>query len=117
MANVEWDSAATPHKITIKIDAHQDGRTKLILHELMHYILHEDLDIVGNLSDDIEEAIAEGIGGLLWGYVDSDSRRTTWWRRALAEKLTPPSISINDPTRTSITSSPVSKKRVRSART
>lgn len=72
-----------PNNISITIDIHQDGAIRLVVHELVHFHLYEELTRWGNL----EETIVLGLENDLTELIESDPAQLMRWRLAIQKKL------------------------------
>lgn len=81
VADVEWIGDG-PRKI--RMDHHNDGLRPAALHELLHSVLDESLEMFDELCG--EETI-RGLERLLNERICKSRRRLAWWRKAIDGKL------------------------------
>jgi len=80
-AKIVWDRG--PPLITI--DAYSFGRVKAVMHELLHYVLREEMV---RYNETVEEIVIEGLTEyMLNGVVAKNTKRWKMWTKAIAGRV------------------------------
>jgi len=80
-AYIEW---AAGDKARVVVDPHEMGVKPALIHELLHHVLSDD---VGDLEDDLEEALVLAWEDVLTRHVNRSRYRVRWWREAIRRKV------------------------------
>lgn len=81
VADVEWVGDGLRK---IRVDHHNDGLRPAVLHELLHSVLDEPLEMFDEMC--VEETV-RGFERLLNERICKSRRRLAWWRQAIDGKL------------------------------
>lgn len=79
-ARVDWDPGTHPSNLRIQVDVDKDGAIRCVIHELLHVLLHDEM----NWADGaLEEVVVLALEEDLYEYVKKSPRRITGWRKAI----------------------------------
>lgn len=79
-AMVGWSN----ERVIVIVDRDLGTVISNVIHELLHVVLHEDLE--NFMSGSLQEEVILAMEAHLWKYVQKSPRRLGWWRNAIKKK-------------------------------
>ncbi|HJW75900.1 MAG TPA: hypothetical protein VJ787_09555, partial [Thermoleophilia bacterium] len=72
--------------VEIRADLHQAGAVTLVIHELLHNLLDEQLEAAG-FTQDVGEWMVHGLEQQMVGELEKMPREWAWWVRRINERI------------------------------
>jgi hypothetical protein len=79
---VVFGDGERPHLIVL--DPAQGGLIENAIHELLHVLFREEMEV---WAKELDEAINSAIEDCVVRYINRSEKRVDWWRAAVAERL------------------------------